>query len=177
MSTSVELEQLCRDGLRCRLIQRADNSSVAGLIVNTLTEFGCIGPGYASGDDEVKIMYETYAGPMADYWVLEELSTGRVVGGGGYSRLKGTTETESICEVQKLYFEPHIRGRGFGTQLLAYIVQQATQAGFAKAYLETVTQMKGAQALYARLGFESITEHLGATGHHQRCTVRMVKEL
>ena len=155
------------------LIAPEDNSAVAALIINTLTEFGCIGEGYASSDPEVQCMYETYQADAASYWVIKDDDTGNILGGGGYSRLKGTIDDDAICELQKLYFSPEARGRGLGKKLLKKIIDAARVDGYKEMYLETVEQMKNAQGLYFKFGFENLDTHKGATGHHQRCTVRM----
>lgn len=169
---------------RCRLIQASDDEAVRDLIIDTLTEFGCVGEGYAYADEETQHMSRFYDNHASKYWVIESVSENlndvpRLIGGGGFGRLKGTVESEgpSVCEVQKLYFNDAARGKGLGTRLLKLIIQEAKEAGYQQAYLETVPQMKQAQGLYAKLGFCPLTHHMGQTGHHEKCSVRMLRDL
>lgn len=49
-----------------------------------------------------------YSQPGHAYWVVEY--EGEVVGGGGIAPLAGSES--DICELQKMYFLPAIRGKG-----------------------------------------------------------------
>lgn len=166
-----------REDYSIRLIEQRDNPQVAKLIVTVLESFGCIGPGYASSDTETNCMFESYQQTDARYWVVVEKATDRVVGGGGFSRLKETTVEESICEMQKLYFFEEIRGLGLGRVVVDFIVAEAAKLGYREMYLETIPAMKAAQALYQKTGFEYIDSHRGNTGHHERCKVYMLRPL
>lgn len=159
-----------------RPVEARDNEQLEKLVVATLTEFGCVGPGFASADPELKMMYETYQEPGSTYWVIEDSDTHRILGGGGFSRLKGTSEKEAVCELQKLYFYPEVRGMGFGRQLVEMSIAKATEMGYQEMYLETVHQMESAQGLYAKFGFKNLPCHKGATGHN-KCTVFMSRHL
>lgn len=160
-----------------RAIMRDDDEAVRDLIINTLTEFGCVGEGYAYADEETQHMSRFYDGVSSQYWVIVSKQDGRIMGGGGFGPLKGIAQADAICEVQKLYFDPVTRGKGLGTRLLGLIVEHAARFGYRQAYLETVPQMIHAQALYAKLGFYPIEHHMGATGHHEKCPVRRLKDL
>lgn len=167
--------------LSIRPIQTQDDAALKDIVIKVLTEFGCIGPGYASSDPELEslsTLYGTAEEPHADraYWVIVDKENQRVLGGGGFSRLKGTTPDEAICELQKIYFEPCLRGLGFGRKLLEQCVQGAAQAGYKTIYLESVTQMKNAVGIYEKLGFQHLPGPLGNTGHTS-CTVFMSRPL
>lgn len=154
-----------------RPIQPEDNRAMADIVVAILQEFGCVGPGYASSDPETHHPYESYSADSSQYLVIaDEHNT--IVGGGGYSRLKGTTESDAICELQKLYFKPELRGQGLGKQLLESLIAHARQADYKRMYLETVPQMKSAISLYQKSGFQFLNGPLGNTGHHA-CTIHM----
>ncbi len=159
-----------------RPVAPQDNPHLFTLVRDVLTEHGCVGEGFAFADPELKQMYETYQAPGSAYWVVVDETSGRVLGGCGYSRLKGTTEAEGICELQKLYFYDELRGKGFGRKLLELSIEGATRDGYRVMYLETVHQMKNAQGLYAKFGFEPLEGPMGATGHHN-CTVFMKRNL
>lgn len=159
-----------------RLIEQADNAQVEHLCKDTLAEFSCVGPGYASNDPELTDMYGTYPGPDSRYWVIVD-DAGAIHGGGGFSRLKGTPPEDGICELQKLYFRESLRGQGWGRRLMNHIIDAATTAGYQTLYLESVPRMTAAIRLYETSGFHHLDAHLGATGHHERCTVRMSRAL
>lgn len=160
-----------------RPIEPQDNAAIAQIAITVLTEFGCIGPGYASQDQELHMMYETYQAEGARYWVVKDTETQRILGGGGFSRLKGTTVEEGICELQKVYFYPEARGHGLGCRIVTQCIEAATQAGYRQMYLESVPAMERAIGLYRKLGFEHIPCHMGNTGHQERCQIRMLRAL
>ncbi len=155
-----------------RPIEPADNAQVRQLVVNTLNEFGAFGPGYASSDTELDDMYQAYQGDGCIYLVLEE--DGHILGGAGLGPLKGTSG--KICELQKMYFDPSIRGMGWGRKMIQYCLDFAKEQEYDQCYLETLPDMKPAQHLYARFGFSYISERKGDTGHTS-CHVFMMKTL
>jgi putative acetyltransferase len=148
-----------------RPVEKRDAAAVAKLIRTIMPEFGASGPGYAIMDPEVDDMHASYNahGARAAYWVVVREQDSAVVGGGGFAPLVGGDE--KTCELRKMYFYPELRGLGLGSELLAMCVEGATRAGFRSMYLETLTNMKDAQALYERNGFIRLTCAKGATGH------------
>jgi putative acetyltransferase len=164
-----------------RPIQPCDNPQICQLVLDVLQEFGCVGAGYASSDPELKDMFATYQtqnGKKADrgYWVIEDIATGQVLGGGGFSPLKGFSGPLPTCELQKVYFHPHLRGRGFGRKLLEKCVQEAERAGFEMMYLETVERMSSAIHIYEKMGFQVLNARMGQTGH-SGCSIFMSRPL
>jgi putative acetyltransferase len=79
------------------------------------------------------------------------------------------------CELKKMYFLAEARGRGVGKELLTRLLDAARAHGFKRCYLETLTGMDAAQALYRKLGFEDTCQR-GATGHFG-CDRFMEREL
>jgi putative acetyltransferase len=61
---------------------------------------------------------------------------------------------------------PGLRGLGAGRALIAHSLDAARANGFRRCYLETLTGMDQAQALYLANGFDRIAHALGSTGHH-----------
>lgn len=163
--------------LLIRPINPDDNPAVKRLIVDTLVEFGCIGPGYASEDAELDDMFSAYRQTDGAFFVIEDTESMAVLGTGGFSRLKGTEPEDSICEFQKFYFRPALRGKGMGRQLISFVMRKAQAAGYREVYLETVPQMQAAIGLYRKMGFALLDSHRGATGHHERCPIRMARPL
>lgn len=155
-----------------RPIRREDNAAVAHIIRTVLTEHGCTGPGFAIHDPEVNCMFETYQLPRSAYFVVEENSV--VIGGGGVAPLKGADA--DVCEMQKFYFLPGARGRGYGKMILDLCLQAAKDFGFKQCYIETLPSMKAATSLYERAGFVQLAAPMGATGHHA-CDRWYVREL
>ena len=166
-----------QDAYQIRGIEPRDNPGVKALVVEVLKEFGCMGPGYACNDAELDDMHGAYQAQGGRYWVIEEKTTGRIVGGGGFARLKGTTPEEAVCELQKLYFFPELRGKGLGKAMMEIVMDEAIQAGYETMYLETIPPMSQAIGLYQRFGFTPLDHHMGDTGHHERCKVYMARTL
>lgn len=137
-----------------------DDAAIAGIIRSVMPEFGADGPGFAIHDEEVMAMNAAYARPGAVYFVIER--DGVVMGGGGIAPLDGEPGT---CELRKMYFRPALRGLGAGTALMGRCLHAARLLGYQHCYLETLTGMDAAQALYERAGFEQIDAPMGATGH------------
>ena len=144
-----------------RPIEPRDDAAVAAIIRAVMTRFGASGPGFAIHDPEVAAMSAAYARPRAAYFVVEK--DGAVVGGGGVApRDGGDADT---CELRKMYFLPEARGLGLGRAVLERCLDSARAFGYRRCYLETLTGMDAAQALYAKMGFERVSGPRGCTGH------------
>ena len=117
-------------------------------------------------------MFEEYNKPKSIYYVVEK--DGIVVGSAGIAPL--ANEAVSICELQKMYFLPEMRGIGIGAEMMEVCLQSAKNFGYEKCYLETMPFMLAAQKLYKKAGFEYISAPMGSTGHDS-CPVWMLKEL
>lgn len=157
-----------------RTIQIQDNPSIAQVIREVSKEFG-LAPesGFAVADPILDDLYQVYAQPNAQYWVIED-ADGRVVGGGGLSPLQGDA---TVLEIQKMYFLPELRGLGFAKKILEKCFEFAQQQGFQSCYLETTQDLWQAIKLYEKLGFEHLSQPKGNTGHSHVCEVWMLKTL
>ncbi|NMP28671.1 GNAT family N-acetyltransferase [Rahnella sp. SAP-1] len=159
--------------VQVRLITAADNAAIAQVIRQVSAEFGLTADkGYTVADPNLDHLYETYSQPRCAYWVVE--LNGEIAGGGGVAPLVG--EAEDLCELQKMYFLPSLRGQGLARRLASQALSFAKEQGFARCYLETTASLTQAIALYQRLGFEHIAGALGSTGHVD-CEVTMLKTL
>jgi putative acetyltransferase len=87
-----------------------------------------------------------------------------VGGGGGIAPLENGSA--QICEFRKMYFLPTARGMGAGRALIERCLVAAKNFGYQQCYLETLTGMEAAQALYQKVGFQKICDPMGNTGHH-----------
>ena len=155
-----------------REIQQKDNESIAKVIRDIFYELDAPKVGTAYADPILDTLYEVYQAPRSKYYVVEK--EGKVVGGCGVAPLEnGDTE---VCELQKMYFAPEIRGTGFAEKIIEKCLEYAKAQGFAICYLETLSFMTAAQKLYKRIGFENICGPMGNTGHSS-CEVWMTKKL
>ncbi len=152
-----------RSAFDTRPAKSKDREGIASLIRTVMPEFGAKGPGFAINDPEVDDMPATYDVPRAHYWVVVRKDDDRVVGGGGYAELVGGGP--ATCELRKMYFLPEVRGLGFGQELLEKCIAGATKHGYARMYLETLTNMTQAKKLYEKNGFLPLERPLGKTGH------------
>jgi ribosomal protein S18 acetylase RimI-like enzyme len=61
-----------------------------------------------------------------------------------------------LCEMKRLYVAPPGRGLGLGQALVEAVIAHAAHAGYQEVRLDTLPTMAAAQALYLKLGFETI---------------------
>lgn len=155
-----------------REIEVTDNTAVANLIREILLELGAPKVGTAYEDKTLDRLAEVYKKDKAVYFVIE--NQGKVVGGAGISKLENSAE--NICELQKMYFLPEARGKGYGAKMMKKCIDAAKRFGYKKCYLETLPYMKSAVKLYLRSGFVALEAPLGNTGHYS-CSEWMIKEL
>jgi putative acetyltransferase len=149
-------------GFFLRPIEPRDDAAIAAIIRTVMPEFGAHGEGFAIHDAEVDAMFAAYTKPRSAYFVLD--IDGRIVGGGGVAPLEhGEAD---VCELRKMYFLPEARGFGAGQAMIARCLDVARDFGFKRCYLETLTGMDAAQALYRKHGFSALCAPMGATGHH-----------
>ncbi|THD06427.1 GNAT family N-acetyltransferase [Rhodanobacter lindaniclasticus] len=155
-----------------RPIEPRDDAAVAAIIRAVMPAFGAGGPGFAIHDAEVDAMCAAYAQPRCSYFVVER--GGTVLGGGGVAPLQGGEA--DVCELRKMYFLPEARGIGAGTAMMQRCLDAARAHGFRRCYLETLTGMDAAQALYKRSGFTALCSPMGGTGHFS-CDRFFIREL
>ena len=159
--------------LLVRPITAADNLAIANVIRDVSAEFGLTADkGYTVSDPNLDHLFELYSQPRSAYWVIEV--DGNIAGGGGVAPLSGGEA--DLCELQKMYFLPILRGKGLAKQLALQALAFARQQGFGRCYLETTASLTSAIGLYKRLGFEHIDRSMGNTGHED-CEVTMLKKL
>lgn len=158
--------------LLIRPIEPRDDAAVAAVIRTVMPEFGADGPGFAIHDAEVDTMSAAYAQPRCSYFVVER--DGRVIGGGGVAPL--TNGEPDVCELRKMYFLPEARGIGAGVAMMQRCLDAARTHGFKRCYLETLSSMDAAQALYRKSGFLPLCAPMGGTGHFS-CDRFFIREL
>lgn len=157
------------EGIVIRPIEQKDDLPLNVLIKSVLIEFGANKPGFAFADEEMNAMYESYQGQGYGYFVAEQSSS--LIGGIGFGSLKGADST--VCELRKMYLVKKARGLGLGDELLS-VAEKEAKKKYTSMYLETLSSMTQAIALYRRHGFEFLSAPLGDTGHFN-CDTWMVK--
>ncbi|MEJ5115369.1 GNAT family N-acetyltransferase [Erwinia billingiae] len=167
MTTATQLN------LHVRPITLDDNPQIAQVIRDVSAEFGLTADkGFTVADPNLDHLFELYSEPDSAYWVIE--LEGKIVGGGGVAPLQ--CSEEGVCELQKMYFMPAVRGLGLARELAMQAMDFARDRGFKRCYLETTASLTRAVRLYEHLGFEHIPGPMGCTGHVD-CEVTMLKTL
>lgn len=152
-------------------ISSAYDNEIANLIRSVLIELGVPKVGTAYEDKALEALSEYYQVPTEAYFLL--LNNDRLVGGAGIGM---ADEKLQICELQKMYFLPEARGKGWGKRMMKHCLEFAKNVGYKQCYIETLPSMKAAQKLYQEVGFNYIDYRIGSTGHYS-CDVWMLKEL
>lgn len=153
-----------------REIQEKDNEQVESLIRTCLIEFGANKPGCAWEDKNLGNFYQVYQTEKSKYWVVED--NGKIVAGCGIGPL---SNTENICELQKMYSFKEVRGTGIANELLKTSLEFAKKH-YKKCYLETFTNMVAANKFYKKHNFIKLEKPIVETEHYA-CDVWYIKEL
>jgi putative acetyltransferase len=155
-----------------RPLTEDDNAAIAQVIRSVSTEHGLSAEGgFSVADPNLDRLSEQYEGCDAQYWVI--CHGDNVLGGGGVAPLTGE---EGVCELQKMYFMPELRGKGLSRSLALRCLRFAREQGYKQCYLETTAELGKAIALYEGLGFKRIEQAMGNTGHSD-CQYRMLRTL
>ena len=163
---------MSKDNIVIREIRPEDNAQIEAVIKGCFPEFKIPLKGTAYEDAETPFMYESYQGEKEVYYVIA--SDTEVLGGAGIKQLEDFDG--NVCELQKMYFSPKVRGKGFGKKMFEACLKAAKDFGFETCYLESASQLKAAIHIYEDSGFEHRAEPLGNTGHYS-CGVWMTKTL
>lgn len=160
------------DNIIIREIESKDNAQIEKVIRACFHEFNIPLEGTAYSDKETPNMFQSYKESNEIYFVVDY--NGEVHGGGGVKPLK---DFEShVCEIQKMYFSPLLRGKGYGKLLFDKCIESAIIMGYTQCYLESAPQLKAAIHIYESFGFKHLKGALGNTGHYS-CGVWMLKDL
>lgn len=157
---------LCQAGVPCmdhppkqgelqyRKIQRSDDPFLAQLVRMNLQDNGLDIPGTAYWDGQLDELYEFYSSQpdRRSYFVIVN-EQGRAVGGAGLDAFEAL---DRCAELQKLYVANDYKRHGIGRHLIALVEEEARRLGYETMYLETHSNLKAAQRLYEKEGYESI---------------------
>lgn len=154
-----------------RKIEAKDNAAVEYVIRSCLIEFGANHEGTAWADPDLCRFSEIYSTEGNKYWVAED-SSGKIVGGVGIGALNGA---DGVCELQKMYCLPEVRGTGLAGELIAIALLYAKKY-YKRCYLETLDNMTRAQKFYEKHGFVRTYTPVVHTEHFA-CDVRYIRDL
>lgn len=158
--------------LKIRPIALSDNPFIAEIVLSVMADYDADPQTTIAGDPALHQMYQNYQEERAAYFVA--IWNGQVVGGCGIRQLAGTEE--NICELQRMFILPEVRGKGIGKALIEKCIWQAERFGYWQMYIETLSEMIPARQLYKKYGFHEVACRMGHTGHGG-CDVKMLKAL
>ncbi len=156
---------------KIRKIEARDNDEIERIIRACLIEFGADHEGTAWADPDLGRFSEIYNDDKKRYWVAED-ENGALVGGVGIGALAGA---DGVCELQKMYCLPQVRGHGVAQLLIERALEFAV-LHYTHCYLETLENMVAAQRFYEKHGFLRTYEPIAKTDHFA-CDVRYIKKL
>ena len=141
-----------------REIMPADDKAVAKLVRSNLKAYGHDLPGTVYYDDGLDHLSGFYlmSGKKRYYCIAEE--DGRVVGGIGLAEFDFF---DDCAEMQKLYLDDSVKGKGIGYRLIGKIEEKALELGYKKLYLETHTSLQAAIHIYEKCGYTEIEKPAG----------------
>lgn len=129
------------------------NSAMARIVRNNLKNHGLDIPGTAYFDASLDNLCEFYQEKEGrGYYVLTD-ENDNVLGGVGFAEFEGF---DSCAEVQKLYLDDSVKGKGFSYKMMEYVENKMAEAGYKLSYLETHSNLKIAIYLYEKIGYEKI---------------------
>ena len=157
--------------MNIRLITPDDNAAMAAILRTSLEEYGLNIPGTAYFDESTDKLYQSFQLSKSAYFIAEE--NGVILGGAGIYPTDGLPLT--TVELVKMYMASASRGKGIGKMLILKCMEFAKSCGYSNIYLETMPELSAAVAAYKKLGFKSLDQPLGNTGHFS-CTIWMLND-
>ena len=139
--------------MRIREIRSGDDKRLGEIIRYNLKKNGLDIAGTVYFDKELDCLSGYYlgSGERMYYVVVDEGDI--VVGGIGLDKFDGLN---NCAELQKLYLAEHVKGQGYGYELIGFVKKKATLMGYKQMYLETHTNLVAAIHSYEKMGFEEI---------------------
>jgi putative acetyltransferase len=151
--------------LTIRSATNADRAQIEELVFGILRSFD-LALDRDGTDKDLSDIESNYLARGGVFEVIEN-NEGKIVGTVGLYPLDETT-----IELRKMYFDPSIRGRGLGKQMLKEMIEKAKILGYLRVYLETASVLAQAVHLYESEGFQPVE-----VKHTPRCDQAYVLEL
>ncbi|POH63093.1 MULTISPECIES: GNAT family N-acetyltransferase [Cryobacterium] len=100
---------------------------------------------------------EQFVPPRGQFLLVSETQGSRTfVGCGGIRRIDDGADGAVRFEAKHLWLQPEVRGRGWGTLLLAELETRARAFGATELVLDTNSSLEAAGALYQRSGYQDV---------------------
>ena len=140
--------------MRFKVLEAADDVAVAELIRSNLKAHRLDIPGTVYFDENLYHLSDYYSADKEKrvYYVLVD-DNHTVMGGVGIAEFDGISD---CAELQKLYLDDRVKGRGLGYALIEKAEAAAHEKGYQKIYLETHDNLKAAIHLYEKCGYKEI---------------------
>lgn len=140
--------------LKYRKIEAADDGIIAKIIRANLEKLHLNIPGTAYFDPELEHLSVYYdSEPSKRIYFVALDAEGQVIGGVGIAEFDGI---DACAELQKLYLDDSVKGKGYGKELMQIAEEWARAAGYKNLYLETHTNLSVALKLYEKMGFHRV---------------------
>lgn len=140
--------------MELRPLQARDDAALAALIRRSLKAHGLDIPGtvyFDAGLDHLSEFYSADPDRRAYFVLIDD--DGTLVGGIGLAEV---AFLENCAELQKLYLDDRVKGRGLGYKLIGRVEDAARARGYARMYLETHTNLEAAMHIYEKSGYQRI---------------------
>ncbi len=140
--------------LNYRKIETTDDARIAQIIRLNLEKFHLNIPGTAYFDPELNHLSDYYNSnsDKRSYFVAFNMER-QIIGGVGVAEFDGI---DDCAELQKLYLDDSVKGKGYGKELIQIAEDWARSVGYKNLYLETHTNLSVALKLYEKMGFHQI---------------------
>lgn len=135
------------------LIRSATNSDIPlikKIVFSSLIEHG-LRPDPSGKDLDLDDIEKNYSSNRGFFGVAVLVETNQIVGTFGIHPMD-----HEICELRKMYLSKAFRGQGLGRWLLDTAIQKAREKHYAKIFLETISPLTAAIALYKKMGFKEV---------------------
>lgn len=155
-----------------REIQEQDNIALAKMIRTVFEEHKAPFKGTVYSDPTTDNLFELFKKERSVLWVAE--LNGEIVGCCGVYPTEGLDK--NCAELVKFYLYKKTRGKGIGRTLMEKSIKSSIEFGYSELYLESLPQFASAVNMYEKLGFKTLANPMGRSGHTS-CNIWMLKEL